>query len=229
MNDHLKKMQMEWYQNSIRYTSVIGMTGRRPIQEEFQAVVDDLTSKFSIDEKGTHSILDVGCNNGHLLHQLAHSVPFKAGVDFCLQTLRKGKEIYPDICFVNGEITQLPFIENLFDRVLCYNMYHYLPSAEYGIKAASELYRVLKPNGEMLIGDLFTMEQKGLIPESDKKKWNSPDRPFMHRMENWMFMPIHMLNDHMMDLGAETRILHQNGPLRCSGYRLDFWARKKGI
>jgi len=229
MDPHRKKMQTEWVDNTERYQDRIGMTGRRPVPDEFDATVVDLREKFDLQDPLIRSILDVGCNNGYLLKRLSHASSFRVGIDFCYEPLTFAAKENPDIFFMQAEISQLPFQQESFDRVLCYNMYHYLPSPEAGFEAAFEIYRVLKNGGQMLIGDVFTAEHRHLIPDEDKKRWNDLSRPFLHRMENWMFMPIYQLQAALEAIGADVLTIPQSGKIRCPGYRYDLLARKGTI
>lgn len=221
-----KHMQKEWTENTIRYNDPVGMTGRRPDMPEFGAVIRDLKSKIDLSSESLTSILDVGCNNGYLMKNLSPKMCFLVGVDFCLEPMKHGKSLFPSMHFIQAQITNLPFVGQSFDRILCYNMYHYLPDVETGLRAAKELFRVLNKPGQLLIGDIFTSEHKHLIPESDIRQWNDPSRPFMHQMKNWLFMPIEVLKKSLVDLGAQVNILPQTGPLRCQGYRFDLLIEK---
>ncbi len=227
MNAHTKKMQKAWLENSLTYRNPIGMTGRRPVQAEFEATVSDLKHKFRMEEHSAGSILDVGCNNGYLLEKIAPPRAHKIGIDFCLEPLLFGKKMSDDIFFIQAEISELPFPDKSFDQVLCYNMYHYLPDPEAGLRAASELYRVLNSPGQLLIGDIFALEYKHLIPEEDIKNWQDPSRPFLHKFDNWMFMPIELLKKFFIDNGGEVEILPQANDVRCRGYRFDVLVRKR--
>jgi len=223
-----RKMQNGWRDNTRHYTDPIGMTGRRPVEAEFAATVQDLNDKFDLQSESIRSLLDVGCNNGYLLKKLNSSIPVQAGVDFCLEPLQSAKKVYPRLGTAQADITMLPFRSRMFDRVLCYNMYHYLPDIETGLDAADELFRILTVNGELLIGDIYTAEHRHLIPRTDRDHWNAPDRPFLHRMENWLFMPIEQLKQRFLDKGCRVKMLSQNRDVRCPGYRYDLWVRKEG-
>ncbi len=226
MDEIRRKMRKEWVDNTRLYTTPIGMTGRRPVDSEFQATVEDVRKKFNVQDPSVKAILDVGCNNGLLLKSLESPAPLQVGLDFCMSPMCTGREMHDDIQFVQGEITALPFPSGRFHRVLCYNMFHYLSSPAVGLDAIRELYRVLTPGGEMLVGDLFTAEHRHLIPEADQIRWNSPDRPFMHRMENWMFMPVTDIEDYLVSREAKVWIIPQTGDIRCPGYRFDIRVQK---
>ncbi len=225
MDSHTHKMKRSWENNSELYTTCIGITGRRPVASEFTAVVDDLEKKFDVKSKNFDRILDVGCSNGYLMKTLQPKAKSIVGVDYCLKPLLRGKTVFPDMSSVQGEIKNLPFRKGTFDRILCYNMFHYLPSIAIGLQVTSELYQLLKTGGELVIGDIFTLEHKHLIPQSDRDKWSNPERPFMHRFENWLFMPIEKMKSTLELSGAQVKIFNQAGDIRCPGYRFDLWAK----
>lgn len=224
MKDFFRRLRQGWRENTLRYPDPIGMTGRRPVEDEFRAAVDDLTSK--LDMGSARSILDVGCSNGYLLKRLECRVPVQIGVDFCLEPLLAARIEHPPLKTALANATALPFPDACFDLVLCYNMYHYLPDTDTGLAVARELFRVLCGGGELLIGDIFTAEHRHLIPEADRVRWNAPDRPYLHRMENWMFMPVMDLKALFESYGAGVDILPQASSVRCPGYRYDVRVRK---
>ncbi|MBN1295601.1 class I SAM-dependent methyltransferase [bacterium] len=222
MDDHIRIMRRQWEINSETFRDRIGMTGRRPSEEEFQQTVRDLAVKIRVHDPGIRGVLDVGCNNGYLMKCLNPAASEIIGVDFCHLPLQDAQNINPAMRYVQGEITRLPFSDRRFDRVLCYNMFHYLPDMETALTACRELFRVLASGGRMVIGDLFTIEHRHLIPEADQTRWNSPDRPLMHQMKNWLFVSatgmVHLFTDlaaHRVDLQPQA------GDIRCPGYRYD--------
>ncbi len=227
MNSHRKIMQEEWKDNTHRYTDPIGMTGRRPDQKEFSATVEDVLSKFDYSGSPNDRVLDVGCNNGYLLSRLNTNAKRLVGIDFCRPPLLAGKAVFNAIDFVQGEVSSLPFKDNSFERVLCYSVFHYLPSQRHAREAATELFRVLAPKGILLIGDLLAEEYKHRIPKEDLERWDDPERPFMHRVSNWLFVSLKNLQHHLLTLGAETVEIHgQKQDARCSGHRFDLIVKK---
>ena len=219
-------MKKAWSENARKYVDCIGSTGRRPVEEEFQATIADLKLKFDLQSSQIETVLDIGCNNGFLMKCLEPNYKIIVGSDFIIEPMLRGKRIFPQMQFIQSDIMNLPFKNDYFDRVLCYNMYHYLPSPEAGIAAARELFRVLKKSGLLMIGDLFTAEHQHLIPKEDFERWNDQLRPYLHRIENWMFMPIEELKKLFLSLKAEVQIVPQNLNVRCPGYRYDIIARK---
>ncbi|MBN1880357.1 class I SAM-dependent methyltransferase [bacterium] len=227
MDSYRKRMQREWLLNSQKYTDSIGMTGRRPIPEEFTAIIDEIHSRFDLTSARFHRVLDVGCNNGYLLEQLNPDADMIVGVDFCNLPLTEGKKHSDDIHFIQAEAGHLPFPDNSFDRVICYSLFHYLPSTNSAISVSKELYRVLTVGGSLFIGDLFSRDHRHLIPANEVAHWDDESRPFMHRFRNWLFISIDELRELFNLSGASNVIMiPQHGTKRCPSFRYDIIVKK---
>lgn len=226
MDQRLKMMQDAWAENSKKYPDLIGITGRRPVEEEFDITVADVTVKLNLDEPGIDSILDVGCSNGYLLHRVSGEIANRFGVDFCQVPLVQAHSLFPEAHYCQADASVLPFQSHTFDRVLCYNMFHYLPSEDAGFKLCRELNRILKVNGRLLIGDIFTQEHKHLIPQDDFQRWSDPSRKFMHQIQNWLFMPVKEMQSVFNKLGSSAQILPQHPKTRSVDYRFDLVVMK---
>ncbi len=112
----------------------------------------EIASRNSITT--SYKILDVGCGTGELAHSLAED--FKAakvhGIDLSETMIEKAraKEFKENIDFRVGDVEQLPYEDNTFDVITCSHSFHHYPNKE---KAMAEMYRVLKPNGRLMIID----------------------------------------------------------------------------
>lgn len=51
----------------------------------------------------------------------------------------------------NADMCNIPFCDKTFDRVLSIASFHHLNSEERRLKALEEMYRILRPNGEICI------------------------------------------------------------------------------
>ena len=108
--------------------------------------------------------LDVACGPGALVLALAPRVRFAHGLDLTEEMLRQARGFQQerqivDASFLRGEAEQLPFPDAAFDLVTCQHSFHHMPRPEQALK---EMFRVMKPEGRMLIIDT-------LGPESDEK------------------------------------------------------------
>jgi ubiquinone/menaquinone biosynthesis C-methylase UbiE len=107
---------------------------------------------YELGEAANKSVLDVGCGNGYVTCQFA-----AAGADIVAVDLtRKAVELTQTrliLAGLTGEVKQadaesLPFEDEAFDTVVSFGVLHHTPDTE---KAVSEVHRVLKPGGRLLL------------------------------------------------------------------------------
>ena len=96
-------------------------------------------------------ILDVGCDGGHLLHQLQlrHKLD-SYGIDLVFSSLKIAKNSVKgaDFCLANAE--NMPFQSDIFDYVVCMEMLEHLTEKQCS-NVLNEIYRVIKPGGVALV------------------------------------------------------------------------------
>ena len=116
----------------------------------------DLVSFANI--QSDQRILDVGCGTGTLALMIkqAHPSTEVSGVDGDQKIIgiakQKSDSTGIKVKFDHGLATKLPYPDNSFDRVFSSLMFHHLSSEDKGF-ALKEIYRVLKPNGQLFIAD----------------------------------------------------------------------------
>lgn len=103
-------------------------------------------------------LLDVPCGEGRNLCRLAAQIPIVVGLDSsptALLTLnyRLSTENIRNCILLEGDIFKLPFPDNHFDAVLCWDVLGHLQNAS---GAVAELLRVCRQGG-LVIGSLFAM------------------------------------------------------------------------
>lgn len=102
-------------------------------------------------------LLDFGCGTGTLLGYIAraHRTVVLEGVDVDPDILeiarRKTARLNPPVELTAYDGTNLPFPEGEFDCVVSSLVFHHLGSRQP--QALSEIYRVLRPGGQVLIAD----------------------------------------------------------------------------
>lgn len=107
------------------------------------------------------SVLDAGCGTGTLTIMMKHrSLPANiTGIDgdrnILQRALKKTQAEGLRINYDYGYVTQLPYANECFDYCVCSLVLHHL-TKENKQKALHEFYRVLKPNGRLLIIDFST-------------------------------------------------------------------------
>ena len=106
------------------------------------------------DLEGSSIILDVGCGTGALLDKLQQRETgiLTYGCDVSLEMLRQttqkenGNLLYVSV----ADAAALPYPSDQFDTVFSTSVFHFIrhPNA-----ALNEMYRVLKPNGQLILTD----------------------------------------------------------------------------
>jgi ubiquinone/menaquinone biosynthesis C-methylase UbiE len=102
---------------------------------------------------GDERALDSGTGSGALAFALAPHVRKVVGVDIVpelLEQARKRAERFPNVTFVEGDATKLPFDYGSFDLAGSLRTLHHIPRPEL---AMAELVRVTRPRGRVLVVD----------------------------------------------------------------------------
>jgi ubiquinone/menaquinone biosynthesis C-methylase UbiE len=101
------------------------------------------------------NILDVACGTGEFERLLLERNPTQqiTGIDISNKMLNVAKEkyqTYPNVEFHQASVHSLPFESDSFDVVVSANAFHYFDNPQV---ALTEMKRVLKPNGKLVILD----------------------------------------------------------------------------
>lgn len=103
------------------------------------------------------------------------------GIDYSRELTKIAQAQYPDITFVEGDFTELPFIDNSFDAIYCNAALVHLPSMALVERALSEFHRVLRAGGYILI---CTKARLAGQPETAVKKDPLSDRERYFRYQD---------------------------------------------
>lgn len=102
----------------------------------------------AIEPKAGQRVLDVAGGTGTSAEMLRRTGVEAVACDISVGMLQVGRQQYPEVEFVWGSATDLPFKDNSFDAV----------TISFGIRnvddvprALSEMYRVTKPGGRLVI------------------------------------------------------------------------------
>lgn len=118
-------------------------------------------------------ILDAGCGSGVVARYLAKSDPSATviGCDFSASRISDAQKASfnpKNVTFRVEDLSKLSFSDNTYDFIVCrYVLQHVLPDLR--ISAISELYRVLKPSGQLLMID-FDGTLHNLYPQPNLVK-----------------------------------------------------------
>jgi 2-polyprenyl-3-methyl-5-hydroxy-6-metoxy-1,4-benzoquinol methylase len=100
-------------------------------------------------------VLDVGCGDGVLSVALALQGAHVTGVYVDRHMLdaarNRANSAHAAVTYIEGNTRSLPFADGTFDVVVAVTVLCFVPNAE---SAASEMARVLRPGGRLVIGEL---------------------------------------------------------------------------
>jgi SAM-dependent methyltransferase len=124
---------------------------RLTLQEERAADLSDRVRRLLGPFRGTEVAFDSGSGTGALAFALAPHVGEVVATDTRADYLEAGRAIAPEnVRFVEGDATALPFGYATFDIAGCLRLLHHVRRPEL---AVSELVRVTRPGGRLLIAD----------------------------------------------------------------------------
>lgn len=108
-----------------------------------------------VDIPSEASVLDLACGTGEFAKLLLTKNPQQhiTGIDISKQMLAKAENklrAYPNVKLQNAAVKNLPFGDASFEIVICANAFHYF---EFPQQTLTEIKRVLKPNGKLIILD----------------------------------------------------------------------------
>ncbi len=99
-------------------------------------------------KKDNQRLLDAGCSYGYMTCHYAKKAEDTWGIDINEEHIAQANEMYPEHNFRVEYLENLSFEDNFFDSIVFTDV---LEHTQDKIKSLSELYRVLKPGGEIII------------------------------------------------------------------------------
>ena len=112
-----------------------------------------------IDKEDT--VLECACGTGMITEAVAGKCDRMTATDYSVQMVRKTEarvRKYHNVEVETADITSLPFADESFDKVIAGNVIHLLDDPH---KALKELYRVLKPQGNLIIPTYVNKKKSG--------------------------------------------------------------------
>ncbi|MPL74214.1 Ubiquinone/menaquinone biosynthesis C-methyltransferase UbiE [bioreactor metagenome] len=104
-------------------------------------------------------ILDVGCGRGATVNRLRSHYHLEAyGIDPSATLLTLGQETYPDLPLSKGRGEDIPFTNSCFDGVFVECSLSLMTDPD---QALSEIRRVLKVKGKLIIHDVYARNPQG--------------------------------------------------------------------
>lgn len=122
------------------------------LQDARAAELEDRVVRF-VAPRGDERVLDSGTGSGALAFALAPHVREVVALDLVPELLEQGRsrtERFPNVTFVEGDATKLPFVYGEFDLAGSLRTLHHIARPEL---AVAELARVTRPRGRVLVVD----------------------------------------------------------------------------
>lgn len=100
------------------------------------------------------SVLDVGCGTGEILSKVTPQGNLTlAGIDLSPNMISIAQQKLGERADLRiGDAENLPWPDKSFDVVICLDSFHHYPNPR---KALAEVRRVLRPDGQFILGDLW--------------------------------------------------------------------------
>ena len=111
------------------------------------------------------NVYDLGCGNGRNMVNSKNNLNF-IGVDNCVNFISICKDKKLNV--INSNITNIPLKNNSADAIISIAVFHHLSSKENRIKALTEMKRLIKPNGKILLS-VWSINQ----PQKTRKSFNN--------------------------------------------------------
>ncbi len=107
----------------------------------------------ALDMRPGEKLLDLAAGTGTSTAPFTDAGVLAVPCDFSLGMLRAGRGRRPDLPFVAGDATRLPFADGAFDAV---TISFGLRNVAHPQAALAEMYRVMKPGGRLVICEFST-------------------------------------------------------------------------
>ncbi|WP_227380097.1 class I SAM-dependent methyltransferase [Haladaptatus halobius] len=98
------------------------------------------------------SVLDAGCGQGTPVLRQLNASAIAAGLDFSRSQLDLATENAPHASLIQGDMTNLPVQDGMFDAITAYHSLIHIPLEEHQA-VINEFVRVLRPNGRLLLAE----------------------------------------------------------------------------
>jgi len=116
-----------------------------------------LLLKNGLTDLSNKTILDIGCGSGGMLRNFIQygAAPLNLyGIDLIEERIKKAREISPNINYIEGDASKLPYKCNFFDIISQYTVFTSIKDKETKQNIAKEMLRVLKTSGVIVWYDM---------------------------------------------------------------------------
>lgn len=158
MSANINDVKNFWNQNPLCASIIPHELGSEEYFDYYDKLREEIESlKFSYNLHeykafAGQKVLDVGCGNGYILSKYAKEKAEVYGVDITPTAVElcEKRFSYKGLSgnFQEANAEELPFADNTFDCICSMGVLHHVPDTE---KAVSEIFRVLKPGGKLIV------------------------------------------------------------------------------
>jgi len=170
-----KKVPVDYYQKGIKSNVLQRMWHKHKIK----------TAKKLMNNLTFNKCLDVGCASGYMISEIAKDFPKKEfwGIDAYDKAIGYAKKRYKNIQFKIAFAEKLPFQEDSFDLVICYETIEHVLNPKQTLK---EMERILSNDGTVLLamdsGNLLFRIIWFIWEKTKGSVWNGAHlNPFHHK------------------------------------------------
>jgi tRNA (uracil-5-)-methyltransferase TRM9 len=96
-------------------------------------------------------VLDLGCGNGRLSETLKPYRVDYVGLDNNSVLIDRARARFPEADFLVGDMVSLDLPDRCFDKVFAIAVFHHIPGRALRHKSLSEIHRVLKDDGVLIL------------------------------------------------------------------------------
>lgn len=113
---------------------------------------DDIKQMIDIHVRPGQTIADLGCGNGRLISILPKNITYY-GLDISPKLIAEATKKHPNYFFQTGNLIALPYSDNFIDIAVAIASFNHIPSDKLRRQSIDEIYRVLKPDGLLIMSN----------------------------------------------------------------------------
>ncbi len=200
---------------------------QRNHEKESEITAEHISQILNI--QSSDSVLDVCCGNGMLTQEISKKCNKIIGIDQSENLITVAKNHFLNNCcsFLVGEAQEIPLlVKTQFDKIYLEFSFQYFDQKNEGKKVIQSLLEVLKPQGQLFLGDI---PEKG----KEKKLYNTPKKKAYYRLakikgSNTMgkFWSSEKIDTICQQLNVKGQKITQPEHLPYSHYRFDYLIQK---